>query len=187
MAFPIALGLSALSGLAGAFGGGPKLPPELRALYRIQKRAAQGLQQFSRSVPLSDPLERAALAQQHGMLGEQQRAQRDQLYTAQSPFATTSPGDFLRNLTSQQIGQQSALDSQHLLAALQARRNALLQSAQVAQGAVGAASQQQQGSGDALAALLGQLAQQYTYRQTLNRGGGTGGISAGGGGRPYGF
>ena len=177
---PISLGLTGVSALASAFGGGQKIPPELAALYRLQRRAARKLQDFSGSAPLSSPDERLALAQQRAMLGEQQRNQRDMLYGAQSPFVQTSPGDFLRNLTSQQVGQQSAVDSQHLLAALQARRQALLQSAQVAQGAVGAAQPQGGGMGDAFSGLLGQLAQQYAYRNTLKRGtGGFGGGSPG--------
>lgn len=173
MAFPVSLALQAAGGLASAFGGGQRIPPELAALYRLQKRAAKRLQDFSGSVPLSDPLERAALAQQRAGLGEMQRSQRDQLYAAQNPFAQTSPGDFLRNLTTQQVGQQSALDSQHLFNALQARRGALLQSAQVAQGAQGAA-QPQGGGGFELAGLLGQLAERYSYRDAMRRGGGGG-------------
>lgn len=175
MPFPVALALTAASGLASAFGGGPRLPPEMKALYRLQKRAASRLQQFSGSIPLSDPAERAALAQSRGSLGELQRNQQAQLYGAQSgQFAQTSPGDFLRGLTSMQVGQQGALDTQHLLAALQARRQALLQSAQVAQGATGAAGAYQASGGDQLSGLLGQLAQIYAY-QSGTAGGGKGG------------
>ena len=112
-------------GVLGGFfgGGGPQLPPELKRLYKLQFQIAKQLQQFGLSAPMSDPLERQALAGEQAQLGEQQRMQRDQMYAMLGPAALGSP-DMAGSLASQQTGQRMALSSQHMLDAMRARRAA---------------------------------------------------------------
>lgn len=169
-----ALGGGLLSGLFG--GGGPQLPPELKRLYKIQAGAAQDLQHFSRSVPMSDPLEQAALASQRGLLGQQQMDQRNQLFASLSPDAMTNTPDFLTNLTNQQYGQQANLTSQNFLNSLLARRQALMGAANVAQGAAGSVNYQQPFD---LSPLLQQLSHAYAYRKASRGPVGTGGGTVG--------
>lgn len=157
-----------LGGLGGLLGGGPSLPPELRNLYRIQARTARSLEQYGRGVPGSDPQELAALASQRALLGEQQRGQQEQLYGAFGTGALPQGNlaDFMANLSNQQMGQQSAVTSQHFLNALEARRNALRQAAQTA-GAAAGTVRYQEPQGPDMGAIFGQLAQQYAYSQML--------------------
>lgn len=163
MAFPfIELGAGLLGGLLG---GGPSIPPEQRQLFRLQRNAARDLQDYSRSVPGSSADELAALASQRGLLGQQQRATIGGLFGSLGASGSPAPFDLLGNLATQFQGQQSALTGQHILNSLAARRNALLQSAQIAAGALPAAQPTQQGTD--LGGILGGLGQAYAYHQGL--------------------
>lgn len=157
------------STVGGLFGGGPSIPPEQRRLLQLQTRAAKDLRTFSQGVPGSAPDELAALASQRGLLGQQQRATMGGLFANLGASGSPAQGDLLANLATQFQGQQSALTGQHILQSLQARRNALLQSAQVAAGAVPAA-QPSGGGGVDFGSILGNLAQGWAYRNALNKG-----------------
>lgn len=164
------LALSAVSTLAGLFGKGPQLPPEVRRLYNMQFDIANQLKGFAGSVPLSDPGEQAALAQMRGMLGEQQRAERGMFMGAlgQPGQPQTNLADALTGLTQQQGGQMMGLNAQALLDALQQRRQALYGAAQTAQGALGAATQRQGGTD--FSSILQNLGQLYGQMQARKQG-----------------
>lgn len=166
--------------LGGLFGGQQQLPPELRRLYNIQSSVAKQLQGFSQSAPMTDPLERAGLAQAQAQLGDQQRQQREQMYAMLGPSAVASPANVVGSLASQFTAQRSALSSQHLLNALQARRNALLQSGNVAAQAVGATGGMRASQPLDLASMFGQLAQQYAMQRTMRQGQATPTVASGG-------
>lgn len=155
---PVSMGLSLLSGF---FGGKQKLSPE----QQFQMKIAQDMQRFGKSAPLSDPGERAGLANQRAMLGEQQRNQEQGLYSMLSPDVTTAPADMAQSIAAQQTSQQMALQSQSMMQALQDRRQALMQAAGIAQG-VGP----RQNVGGGLAPMLGQMAQMYTQYQAARQG-----------------
>src|SRR6266568_8323729 len=94
--------VGALAGgiLGGFLGGGPQLPKELKALYRMQMGLADQQRRFSQSVPLSDPGEQAALAQERGLLGQQQNQQRQDL-NGEFNLNNATPGmigDFAQNI-----------------------------------------------------------------------------------------
>lgn len=166
---PFNLGLDVGSLVAGVAGGllnkGPKVPKEVRDLYRMQMGIAHQLQGYANSVPGSDPQEEAALAQQHGLLGEQQLQQQQQLYGAYNPATDRGNlSDLMRNLTGQQIAQRTSLDSQHLMDALANRRNALLQASGVGQAALGPASQMPGTPGVDFSSIFGNLAQSLAYK-----------------------
>lgn len=159
----------AASTIAGLFNKGPKMPREIKNLYRLQAGIAGDIRNYSQSVPGSDPQEMAALAQQHGLLGEQQMEQRNQVYGAYNP--NTDRGnlaDLMQNLTGQQLMQRSSLDSQHLMNALANRRSALLQASGVGQAALGPASQMPGSPGVDFSALFGNLAQSLAYKNARN-------------------
>lgn len=160
--------LIAGGGLLSSILGKPKMPGDLRRLLKMQVRIARQLEANSKSMPMGDPMERAALAQQQGLLGEQQRMQQQNLFAM---AGTGQPGmaqDMVGNLGAEQMGQRMALDSQHLLHALATRRQSLLDAASVARGGVAGMPQQPQG-GD-VSALFGNLAQMITYRQAMKQG-----------------
>lgn len=159
--------------LGGMLGGQQQIPPELRRLYNMQSSIAKQLQGFSQSSPMSDPLERAGLASSQAELGDQQRQQREQMYSMLGPTAAASAfgqQSVAGSLASSQVAQRSALSSQHLLNALQARRSALLQSGNVAAQAVGSTGGMRASQPLDLASMFGNLAQQYAMQQTMRRG-----------------
>lgn len=174
---------SLIAGGISAFGGGSRIPAELRPFLRMQTDIAQRLYQQGTGIPLSDPGERAALASQRALLGQQQNQQSGNLMAAYgaNPGAFNT-GDFLSNLSNQQTGQQMALSAAHLFQSLQNRRNALLQAAQVGQNAAGLAATAQPSP---LPQLLGNLAQTYAFSQAMKRpqpvGAGGGGVTPGAG------
>lgn len=158
MAFP----WQALLGIAGGFlGPKQKLSPE----QKFQMQIANELRDYSRSAPISDPGERAALSQQQGMLGEQLRQSRDQAYGAYTQANQGNVGDMMTNLGNQQTGFRMALDAQHLMAAMQSRNQARTQAAGVAQG-VG----QRQETGGGMAEMFGKLAQLTSYNRARQAG-----------------
>jgi hypothetical protein len=158
--------IAAVAGtIGGLFNKGPKPPKEIKNLWRLQAGIAGDLRSYSHSIPLSDPQEQAALAQEHGLLGEQQMQQQQQLYGAYNPATDRGNlSDLMRNLTGQQIAQRSSLDSQHLMDALASRRSALLQASGVGQAALGPASQMPGTPGVDFSSLFGNLAQSLAYK-----------------------
>lgn len=132
---PITLGAVlpyATSLLGGMFGKGPKMTQEQKMLQQIAKQ----LQSFAGSVPMGDPQEQAALSQAQGLLGQQQRQGQEALFAAMSPMSGGfgNAADAMRNLQSDQTAQRMALQAQAMQDALGARRQALMQAANVAQG-----------------------------------------------------
>ena len=150
------------STVAGFFGPNQKLSPE----QKFQMDIANQFKGFAGSAPLSDPGERMALAQQRGLLGEEQRTGREQLFSQLGAIPGQQSGlqDLLRNITQSEIGQRMQLDSQALMEALAQRRQALLQASQTAQG-VGS-RQERPGIGSALTAF----AQMYGQQQAMKKG-----------------
>jgi hypothetical protein len=161
------------------------MSPEMKWLFNFQKQNAMKQQAFANSVPLSDPQELAALAQQRGLLGEEQRNAQQRVFSAMPQGAGDSNvGDLMANLSNEQVGQRAALTAQMLQQALESRRNALLQSSQIAQGAYAPAAAprpQQPDVGGAIA----RFAQQYAYDRARKQGQG-GGAGGGTGGGMYG-
>lgn len=161
---------AALGGLAGLFGNsGPSISPEQRALLKLQKNAAQQLQDYSRSIPGSSPQELAALASQRGLLGQQQRGLMSGMFANLGAGGAANSDALLRDLAVQFQGQQSAAASGLFGQFLGNRQNALLQSAQIAQGALGAAQPNQPGF--SLGEIIAKLAEQYAYQKALKPGG----------------
>ena len=175
---PTSIGLSLGGGLLSLLGGGNRLNGQQQGLLDQQRRIAGQFEQYGNGVPGSSPGERAALAQQHAQLGEQQLQQQNQAYGALNRNqGVGNLADFLQGLASQRTAQNMSLDSSHLMNALAQRRQALLDAAGVSQGASGLASQQ--APPNQLPALFGQLAQQLAYKkygpQANQDGGGSGG------------
>lgn len=166
---PIGAGVGLLgSVLGGLFGSQPKLPPELQQLYNLQKSMAGQLNQYSQSVPLSQPQEQAALASQRGLLGQEQRQQTGQLASQYGLVnqGTNGVGDFLTNLYNQNQGQQSALTANAMQNALLQRRAALSQASGIGQAAANAVQYQQQ---TPLGPGFGQLARLIGYNQHMQQ------------------
>lgn len=167
---PITLGTvapHAISLLGGLFGGKPKMPKAQKELLEFQRNIAQQLARFGNSVPGSDPGESAAMAQLHGLLGEQQRGQRDQLLASAGTPSAGLPAnaiqDMLLNLGNAQVAQQSSADSQMMSNFLGQRRQALVQ----ASGVGGAAGQflPPPTQGVDLAGTFGSFAEEYGRSQ----------------------
>jgi len=143
--------------LGGLFGGRQKLSPEQKFNMNIAKQ----LRTFAGSAPMSDPLERMMLAQQKGMLGQEQLQAFQMMQPgAGGQYFTGDAAAQMAGMQSNFVAQRSALDAQALMDALQQRRQALLQAADVAHG-VG--PRQEQGGG--MGQMLGNLAQLYTQYQ----------------------
>lgn len=154
-----------IGGIASAFTGGPKLPKELKDLYRLQRGQADQLRRFSQSIPLSNPQEQAALASQRGLFGEQARNSQAQAGAGYNMnFGQQGLPDFLSGLSLQQQGGLQDINAQSMQQALLARQNAVGQSAQIAQGAVGSVQYQPQQD---LGASFGSLARLIGYNQTM--------------------
>ena len=158
--------MSAIGGLASAFGGGGGQSKEQKRLFRFQEGIANQMRNWGQGVPGSDPQEMAALASQRALLGEQQRQDRQGLMSMldMNQLGGSAP-DALTNLTSQQTGQQSALTAQNLLQALSNRKAALGQAAQIAGSAYGMAPQGTEMGG--LGQSLGNLTQMLAYMRAL--------------------
>lgn len=158
--------------LGGLFGGGgkPKIPKELRRIYKFQMQLADQQRRFAQSTPLSTPEEQAYLGQARGELGEQLTQQREQLGSLYNPLTMgrNAPNQLL-NLGNQQIGQQMNLQAQALLSAYQQRRQALSQASGMAANAAGAVSYQQQPQTD-LAGTFGGLARAIAMQRGMQQG-----------------
>jgi hypothetical protein len=157
-----------LSLLGGLMGGGPSMPKGQQNLLRMQHRAGRELQEFSHTAPLSDPAERAALASQRGLMGQQQRGVMSGLFANLGTQGSPAPMDMMSGLASNFGGQQSALTAQAMQEALRRRQQALIQSAQIAAGAVPASQMTQQGTD--WGGILGGLGQQYGFQQAMRQG-----------------
>ena len=155
--------------LGGFLGSEPTLPRELKNLYRMQYGLADQMRRFSQSVPLSDPGEQAALAQERGLLGQEQNQQTGDLQS-QLNLNNALPGqigDFATNLSNQQTGQRMALDSQHLLNALSTRRQAILQASNIAGNAAAGVKDYQQPPN--FSEIFGNIAKLATQNSTMNK------------------
>jgi len=155
--------------LGGFLGSEPTLPRELKNLYRMQYGLADQMRRFSQSVPLSDPGEQAALAQERGLLGQEQNQQTGDLQS-QLNLNNALPGqigDFATNLSNQQTGQRMALDSQHLLNALSTRRQAILQASNIAGNAAAGVKDYQQPPN--FSEIFKNIAQLATQNKTLGQ------------------
>lgn len=149
MAFTLGSALPILGGLVGGFTGGQKLPKEARQMYQLQLDLANRLKNFGLSAPLSDPGEQAALAQQRGMLGEEQRQAQDALGTAlQANPGAGNLGDALTNMRSQFTGQRMAVANDALLQALLRRQGSLLDASRIGQAALQAGTVPKEGGQD---------------------------------------
>lgn len=157
--------MGAAGAIGGLFGGGPSISDEQRRLFNFQMRSAKDLRNYAQGVPGSDPQELQLLAQQRGLLGQQQRATMGGLFAGIGGMGSPAPADMMQNLAAQFQGQQSAAASGLFNQFFQNRRNALLQAAQIAAGAMPSAQPNQQGFD--LGALLGPVAQGWAYQQGL--------------------
>jgi hypothetical protein len=150
----------AVSALAGLFGKKPSYDPNQKRMMRI----AEDFENYGRGVPGSSPDEMASLAQQRALMGQQVAGARDRMYSALSPTATTGAGglaDMMKNFESSAMAQQGSMDMEQLMQFINARRQALLSSAQIS-GSVG-----QKGGGTQN--NLPQLVGQYMYQRELNK------------------
>lgn len=159
--FPwVQLGAAVLGGL---FAPKPKYDENQKMMMGV----AHQFQNFGNSAPFSDPQEASALAQQRGLLGEEQRNQQQQLLSMFNPNQLGgSLGDFAKNYSSDQMMQRSMLDAQALMNSLQQRRQSLLQASNIA-GGIGPRQQQPQTD---LGQGLGQLAGTYAQYQGQQQG-----------------
>lgn len=151
--------------LGGLFGSGPSISPEQRRLFNFQMRSAKDLRSYAQGIPGSDPQELQLLAQQRGLLGQQQRATMEGLFANMGGMGSPAPMDLLQNLATQFQGQQSAAAGGLFNQFFQNRRNALLQAAQIAAGAMPSAQPNQQGMD--FGPVLGQIGQNWAYQQGL--------------------
>lgn len=182
MAFPVAAAMTAASTLASLFGGGQneaELPPELRWIANFMRRQAKGLKNYGRSPALSRPDERSALAADRAQMGDLLNSKRAQGYAAlggeadQGSAGSPALGDFLSNMAGQEVTGLSSIYQNHLLNAMNERRNARYGgAAQIAQMGVGAASgpRTQPQQGPDMGAIFGQLAQAASYAQNRQNG-----------------
>lgn len=163
---------AAVGGLLGGIFGKkkkPKVPTELKRLYDVQFSMADQLRRFAQSPAMSDRLEQTQLADARARLGEQQSVERNQVYSLYNPQQGTNAGpNLLTNIYNQQQGQQMALNAQHMLAALQNRRQALVQASGIGANAANAVSYQQEPSVD-LAGAFGSLAQAIAQNRGMNQ------------------
>jgi hypothetical protein len=171
MAFFAGAGAGLISGglglLGGLFSKGPSISPEQQRLLQMQMQAARGLQDYSRGVPGSDPQELAAMASQRGLLGQQQRGLMGGLFSNLGAGGSPAPMDMMGNLATQFQGQQAGAMSGLFGQFLQSRKNAILQSAQAAAGALPAA--QPNVPGFNIGEVLGQLGQQLMYQNAMKQ------------------
>lgn len=167
---------SIIGGAASLLGGGPKYTPEQRWQMNFLQQNANQLRNYANSPVGSDPLEQAQFADQRAELGQQQSQQRQNLLSQYNFLGqgTNGAGDFLKNISGQQTAQNMALNAQNIMNAMQMRRQALMQSSQLA-----AQMPNYQPHQNGLPELFGGLAQAYASSQ----GGGMGGLFGGGGGK----
>lgn len=153
--------MTAIAGaISGLFGSKPKYSP----MQKLQMGVANDLMSYSKGVAGSDPQERALLGSLNAQLGAGQRQARDLLYAGMPAMARTDTTDMALNLGSREMAQRGNLNLQALMQFLANRKAAGLQAAGVA-GGVGAP--QQQGGGEALPAMFGQLASLYAQKQSM--------------------
>ncbi len=162
------IGGALFGGLFGGFNK-PKIPKELKRIYRFQMSLADQQRRFAQSTPLSTPEEQAYLGQQQGLLGERLQNQREQIYGLYNPLTMgrNAPNQLL-NVTNQGIGAQMNLQAESLLSALQQRRQALLSASGIAANAAGGIQYQQQPQVD-LAGTFGGLAHAIELNRQLGQ------------------
>lgn len=161
---------AALGGLAGLFGGSQKqrLTAEQRAALAQQRAIANQLYGFAQSAPMTSPDELAALAQDRGILGQQQRGTLAGIYADLNPAqGQIGRQDMANTLAAGLQGQQMQLQEQHMLDALARRRQALLEAANVNESVAGMAPGYVP---NPLGEQLGQLAQVVAYQRALKQG-----------------
>jgi hypothetical protein len=147
--------------LGSLFGKKPGYDPA----QRMQLDIARQLQAFAQGVPGSDPQEQAALAQMRGQLGIEQGQATNAILGALPGYARTNVADLMKNLAGSQASERSSLDMQALMEALNRRRQALLQAAQVA----GSVGPKQGGHQSDLPAMFGQLAYQQAMQKAMKQ------------------
>lgn len=152
-----------IGGFGGLFAHGQREDPIARQQRAFQQGIADKLYNFASGVPGSDPQELAALASARGSLGADQRQYQQGIFGQFNPQMRTSLSDMASNLASRFSGQQMALQEAQLQAGLQARRDALLQAAQIAPKA-GAQYQP-----NPFPQMLGQLSQTLAYQMARNK------------------
>src|SRR5207244_1304064 len=114
---------AALGGITGLLGlGGRHEDPVMKQQRAFQNQIAQRLYGFGTSVPGSDPSELAALSEQRGQLGAEQRANQQRVMGAWNANQGLPAATSLSNLGSQSIAQQMALHSNLMQRAMAARR-----------------------------------------------------------------
>ena len=158
-------GIALGGGLLGSLFGGtsePELPPELRRIYRMLMQRSKQASRYGAGIPGSDPQEQAVMAQTKAAAGQQFGGMRDNLMAGLRDSDAGNVPDFMQNVTAQNQGLMSGIDSDLLMQFLGQRKNARFNLAPgLAQQAAGVASggyQQQPTGFEALAPLLGQLA-----------------------------
>ncbi len=156
--------------VAGLFGHKkPKVPKELRRIYKFQMELADQQRRFAQSTPLSTPEEQAYLGQARGQLGEQLSNQRDQYNSLYNPLTMSgNAASGLLGQQNQQIGAQQNLQAEALMNAYQQRRQALSQASGMAANAAGAVNYQQQPQTD-LAGTFGGLAHAIAMQRGMQQ------------------
>ena len=168
MPIPPMLIAGGMSLLGSLLGGGNRMPAGQRNLLNLQHRAARETGEYARGVPGSDPQELAAMASMRGLLGAQQRQAQGNLFGNLGAAGAVNPGSMMRDLAVQFGGQQQSAMGGLFGNFLQNRRNALMQSAQMAANALPASQQTQQGPDfGGIGAALGQA---LAYQQMMKRG-----------------
>lgn len=159
----------ALSVVSGFLGNkSKKLPKEVKNIMRFQYSIADQMRRMAQQTPLSAREDQWALADAQARLGEQQKSQREQIYSAYNPETDAqSRSQLMMNVTNEQIGQRMALESQHLMAALANRRQMYGEAARIAAGSTPSANLYgaHEGGGSNLAVAFGTLAQQLAKQE----------------------
>jgi hypothetical protein len=151
--------------IGGLFGGSqqPELTDEQKRVYDLLLKAFHRQMAFSRSVPMSQATERAALAENRGQAGAEMLNQRERIYAAMGPNDAGNAPDAMANLAQSETGNLLNIDNTHFLNALTARQQARQQAPQLLGMAGSVAGQATMPQASPFGAALGQLAQAYAY------------------------
>lgn len=169
MSFMAAALPALIGGALSAFGPGAGTA---RKAQKLQNQVIQNqmgvmkqLRGYANGVPGSDPMEAAQFANSRAQLGQQQNGQRDQMNAMfNRNQGMGNLGDMQANMNSNFQAQQMRLNAEQMLGAMQNRRSALLQSAQVGQTVPNLAV-----PSNGLPEVFGSLAQTWAHQQALNQ------------------
>lgn len=165
---PIGAALAGLGGLLG--GGGPRMSAAQQAALKQQRAIANNLFQYGTSTPMTNQEDLNNLAQSLGLLGQQQRSQLGGLAAGMNVMTPTGGmPDLIGGLMAQNQAQRMNVNEQHLRDAVAARRQALLQAANVNQQAFDMASARPAIPQNQFGVDMAQLAKVWAQKQAYDQ------------------